>query len=236
MTAVASNSRMQRRAKLGVLPVWRPHNQKAVRWFVSMMNPAETHMIIGNPEIFALESSITEAYERLSFRALGYFVIHIAGRSYGVKEADATMLACSFDEVGRRIAGRGSRIPPFPIDAGAEEIARAFRRALYEDCGEREEIFGMLAPQFVKAICTPRLEWAPDGDEAFDDGSNVVQVEDQERVRLVAYVSSLDGLYDPATLRDVWLSSDEFYNILQNWRDRFEAKWIAAPKMADGND
>jgi hypothetical protein len=192
-------------------------------------------MIIGDPEIFAIESVITKAYERLSFRALGYFIIHIAGRSYGVKEHDATLLAVSFDEVGRRLARRGCHTPDFSIDASAGEIAYAFRRAGYAICEENERFFGMAARQFGKAINAKHLEWAPDGDEAFDDGSYVLQIEDPKRVRLIAYVSTSDYSYEPATLRDVWLSSDDFYDILQNWRDRFEAEWIAAPKLPDGN-
>jgi hypothetical protein len=56
-------------------------------------------MLIGDPRSFAVESEISRAYLRLSSRALGYFVIHINGKSYGVKTADATMLAGSFDEV-----------------------------------------------------------------------------------------------------------------------------------------
>ena len=191
-------------------------------------------MIIGDPEIFAIESVITEAYEGLGLRALGCFVIHIAGRSYGVKEPDATMLACSFDEVGRRLADRGSHIPAFPIDASAGKIAHAFRRAGYTICEESERFLGIAFPQFNESIIAKRLTWAPDGDAAFDDGSYVLQIEDLKKVRLIAYVSTPDNLYDPATLRDVSLSSDDFYDILQDWRDRFEAEWMAAPKVPDG--
>lgn len=189
-------------------------------------------MIIGSPEIFAIESGITEAYERLSLRALGYFVIYVAGRSYGVKELDASMLACSFDEVGRRLAERGSHAPIFPIDADPGEIAHAFIRARYAICEEGEQFFGNDSHSFREA--TKHLEWAPDGDAAFDDGSYVLQIEDTKNVRLIAYVSTPDYWYAPATLHDVWLSSDGFYDILQNWRDSFEAEWIAAPKVPDG--
>jgi hypothetical protein len=81
---------------------------------------------------------MTEAYERLSLRGLGSFVIHVAGRSYGVNQPYATMLACSFDEVDRRLADRGSHVPSFPIDASAGEIAHAFIRAGYSIYEERE--------------------------------------------------------------------------------------------------
>lgn len=61
-------------------------------------------MIIGNPSIFAIESTITRAYERQSLRALGFFVIHVRGHCYGVRSPDSTFLACSYDEVLRRLA------------------------------------------------------------------------------------------------------------------------------------
>jgi hypothetical protein len=198
-------------------------------------------MIVGNPSVFAIESEITEAYERLSFRALGSFVIHIMGRCYGVKEPDASLLAVSFDEVGRRIARRGRHTPPFTMDAKAGDIAHAFRRVLYDGCEEGELFFGMPDPQFHTAISSSRLQWAPDGDEAFDDGSYVLHFEDKNRVRLIAYKSidrnnDLDPSYDTASLRDVWLSQNDFYEILQNWRSRFEAECEQLPKIPMNQD
>lgn len=187
-------------------------------------------MIVGNPKTFAIESVITEAYEHPGLMALGYFVIHICGRSFGLKELDASMLACSFDEVARRIANRGSHRPPFPLDSDAGKIANSFIRAGYEPThDDSEQFFGIVAPRFRKA--TRRLEWAPDGDAAFDDGSYVLHLEDTERVRLIAYSSIPDYVYDPETLRDVWLSSDDFYAVLHSWHDRFEAEWKAARKL-----
>ncbi len=39
-----------------------------------------TEMIVGDPSRFALESEITYAYDLLSQRGLGYFVIHVGGQ------------------------------------------------------------------------------------------------------------------------------------------------------------
>src|ERR1700677_668580 len=64
-------------------------------------------MMFGHPSIFAIESAVTEAYEQLSLRALGFFVIYVGGHSYGLRSPGSTMLACSFDAVRRRIADRG---------------------------------------------------------------------------------------------------------------------------------
>jgi hypothetical protein len=76
-------------------------------------------------------------------------------------------------------------------------------------------------------------QWAPDGDEAFDDGSYVLQFDVDDRVRLIAFKHGERGegwQCDSATLRDVWLAADEFYRILQQWHDAFYAEWVAAPK------
>ena len=188
-------------------------------------------MIIGDPAVFAIESGITEAYLRPSLMALGYFVIHVSGKRFGVKRPDATLLACSFDEVGKRIAERGSHTAPFPFDMNAAKIANAFIRAGYAIHDESEHFFEMPSPQFRNAITTRNLEWAPDGDTAFDDGSYVLQFDNEDTVRLIAYVSTPNYLHDPETLRDVSLNSEDFYEILQNWRDLFENEWKEAPKM-----
>ncbi len=182
-------------------------------------------MIIGNPLKFAIESEITQASERSSQMALGFFVIYVMGRSYGVRAPNATMLGASFNEVHHRIAGRGSHGLPVVMEADAGSVASAFRRAVYGECEEDELFFGMSAAQFRDATYSNHLVWAPDGDEAFDDGSYVLQVESQNQVRLIAFVGTPDFLYDPSSLRDLRLSGDEFYTVLQDWHDGFDAEW-----------
>lgn len=178
-------------------------------------------MMIGNPLKFAIESEITQALERSSQMALGFFVIYVMGHSYGVREPHATTLGASFNEVRRRIDERGSHTLPVVMEADAESVASAFRRAVYGECEEAELFFGMAAAQFRDAIYSNNLVWAPDGDEAFDDGSYVLQVESQDQVRLIAFVGTPDFLYDPSSLRDLRLAGDEFYKVLQDWLDGF---------------
>lgn len=89
-------------------------------------------MKIGDPLILAIESNISQAYNRLSFLALGSFMIQVGGRRYGICEPDATMMGCSFDAVERRVTARGSHVAPF-AEYGAGEIAYAFRSAIYGD-------------------------------------------------------------------------------------------------------
>jgi hypothetical protein len=188
-------------------------------------------MIVGDASIFAIESEITLAYDRLSQLALGFFVLHVMGRCYGMRKPDATMLAVSFDEVGRRIVRRGYHNPSFAKTATAEEIAYSFRRAIYDESKDGELFFGMPVRQFADTVYSNHIEWI--GDEEFDDGSYVLQFEDENRVRLVAFTGTPDFLYDATSLRDACLSADMFYGILQEWHDRFKKEWSSWPKVSE---
>lgn len=189
-------------------------------------------MIIGNPDTFAVESSITHAYARPSLLGLGFFVIYAGGLCYGNRSPKSTMLACSYDEVGRRIAGRGSHSVPFGDDPDAGKIAESIRGALYGLRPEKE-YFGLPLAKFSDSIHSQRVIWAPDGDEAFDDGSYVLQMDNGKQVRLIAFKNAKGTGYDPATLTDIRLPGDHFYCVLQSWRDAFLREWTSMPKVRD---
>ena len=197
-------------------------------------------MIVGDPNTFAIESDFTQVYERLSFRALGFFVLHIGGRRYGLYEPEATLLACSFDEVNQRIARRGTHTAPFAEEPNAGGIADALRYSVFGDAEDEEIVYGIPRSQFVEFFYSKsHIEWAPDGDQAFDDGSRVLHFDVQDRVRLIAYGLKPwkdDFCHDPDTLKDVWLNADEFYGILQRWHDTFEAEWKISPKILQLDD
>jgi hypothetical protein len=197
-------------------------------------NQESSEMIVGHASTFAIESEIGSAYEEPGLLALGFFVIHILGRRYGVKEPDATMLSNSFTEVCRRLAERGLHNAPFAAGTEAAQVAVAFRRAVYTECDEGELFFGMALSEFTEALYSNRLVWAPDGDEAFDDGSYVLQFDIGDRVRLIAFnsTSDEDPLWDPTSLREVWLAADQFYGVLHEWRDKFRLEWESLPKAS----
>lgn len=186
-------------------------------------------MIIGEPSVFAVESSITEAYEELYLRALGFFVIYVDGLFYGRRSANSTMLARSFDEVGNRIAMRGSHVVPFVAETDAGRIATAFRNAIYGE-EQKASYFDIPLSQFMGMIYSKRIVWAPDGDEAFDDGSYVLQFDVQDQVRLIAFKTVTCHPYDLATIREICLPADEFYGLLQRWHGAFENEWASLPK------
>jgi hypothetical protein len=186
-------------------------------------------MIVGNPSIFAIESSITTAYERPSFRALGFFVIFVDGKMYGQRTPDSTMLACSYGEVVRRIGQHGKHDVCFSMADGGE-IAWAFRSVFYSE-NTLDTFFGISSSAFGEMIKTKHVVWAPDGDEAFDDGSYILQFDFENKVRLIAFKSTKEQLYDPSSLSDVWLTADSFYKVLKQWVEAFDAEWRSLPKV-----
>ena len=187
-------------------------------------------MISGNPSIFAIESNISRAYERMSLRGLGFFVIYVSGRCYGVRTPENTMLSCSYDEVAARISMRGKHDVPFATEPDGGKIADAFRAAIYSD-EPQEGYFNLPLLSFTDLIHSKCIMWAPDGDEAFDDGSFILHFDVNESVRLIAFKSNLGYVHEPGSLIDVWLPADDFYGILQRWRDAFDTEWKSMPKL-----
>lgn len=181
-------------------------------------------MIIGNTNTFAIESEIGRAYSRLSLRALGFFNIHISGMRYGLKAEDASLLACSFDAVGRRILHSGKHVATFSRASDPIEIANAFRTAFYGDKSEASYL-GVPSDDFVNEFESGELVWAPDGDSAFDDGSYILQFDFDDQVRIIGFKSDLGVLCSPETLKDIWLPSQEYYEILQIWHEKFLEEW-----------
>jgi hypothetical protein len=111
-------------------------------------------------------------------------------------------------------------------------IAEAYRSAVYEE-NPRSAYFGLAHKAFVESIHIANIQWAPDGDAAFDDDSYILQSDVDSQVRLIAFKSTPTGSYDPSTLADLWIPAREFYQILQRWHDDFVAEWTFLPKATD---
>jgi hypothetical protein len=188
-------------------------------------------MIVGDPSTVAIESNIIEAYKELGLMALGSFVIHVGGRRYGRIAPDSSMLACSFGAVERRIDARSTHIAPFSTAGDAGRIASALLVAVYSD-EQAESYFGIPLDEFCDYFSASSSDclWAPDGDQAFDDGSYVLQFDVGDQVRVIAFKRTDGYRYDSNTLSDVWLSADAFYDVLRQWRDGFRLEWSLATR------
>lgn len=180
-------------------------------------------MIVGSSNVFAIESEITEAVPNIAQLALGFFVIHINGWVFGVKEPDATMLGCSFGEVSNRLRRRGTHSFAVLDDVDPVTIAQAYLDAIYRG-GPRTGYFGLSQQGFADAVHSSAVRWAPDGDEAFDDGSYVLQFDVGNRIRLVGFVNTDFANDVPATVKEIWLDADFFYDVLSRWRNLFASE------------
>lgn len=190
-------------------------------------------MQVGDPSTLAIESSITQPYERPSQRALGFFILYVGGKSYGVRSPEATLLACSFDAVRHRIARRGEHCVVFGSEPDTAKIVDAVHASMYDDDRHGESFFGMSADELREALGSNEIVWAPDGDAAFDDGGHVLQFDQGDRVRLIAFKNTRDPNDVLSTLAEAWMDADEFYELLDKWQTKFEAEWAAALKGGD---
>jgi hypothetical protein len=151
-------------------------------------------------------------------------------RIYGVREPDASMLACSFDEVNERWQRRGTHCVPFLSGVNAELIAEAFLDAGYRET-DRVDYFGMSRADFLETLYAHAIVWAPDGDAAFDDGSHILHFDVGHRVRLVAFINEATNDDVLKTMSETWLEADPFYDILARWSGLFLEEW--ASKLED---
>jgi Immunity protein 42 len=185
-------------------------------------------MIIGNTNKLALEFEITKAYEQLSQLALGFFVIYVSGRRYGVREPEATLLAASLDAVKRRIVSRGKHTVPFDPESSAGDIADAYLAATYDEDRQAERFFGMSGDSFRDALVSKDVVWAPDGDSAFDDGGHILQFDIGVRVRVIGFRNADEKTEISRDVSDIWIGADEFYGLLIQWQSAFDQSWADA--------
>jgi len=180
---------------------------------------------------FAIKSFISSAYINESIMAIGYFLIEIKGVTYGVKKDDATALGNSYGAVIHRLELEGKHIAPTElIILPSLELAQTTYNSLYgrlDKQGSWE--YDISCEKLADTIYGNNLIWAPDGDEAFDDGSFVFQFDiDDKTVRLIGYGTNDD--YSVHTVRDLIISSDEYYSTLKEWSDGFYMEWQSFEK------
>jgi hypothetical protein len=171
---------------------------------------------------------MSSAYNSPSIYGIGYFVIHIKDNIYGIKSKGATALACSYDAVIDRIKKRGTHIcPEFITDLSALELSDLFEGVLYRDKKEYKmpDNIGVLHNELSDIVYQNELLWVPDGDEAFDDGSRIIQFDIEQTVRLIGYKSLHKNKIDIKTLTDLTMDAEQYYTTLENWSNNFYNEW-----------
>ena len=179
----------------------------------------------GDRSRILIESKITQVYDNVSLRGLGYFVIYIKNYRYGVYSDEATALGCSFDSIKERIDMRGKHIAQFSTEKKPELIAEAVKNALYTDNTLETTFFGIPINEFSDIIYKNKIIWAPDGDEAFDDGSYILQFDVDRKVRIIGFKCLDNFRCDPKTVNELWIDAKDFYDTLQEWYNGFLNEW-----------
>lgn len=172
-------------------------------------------MIVGDPSRIAIESQMLRAIDSVGQQALGFFVVHIGGREYGIRAPDATMMGCSLQGVSSRLAARGTHVSEALARTPAAQIAAAYISIFYDTGGH--SFADLREEDFLKS----NARWCPDGDEAFDDGSNILQLDLGGKVRIIAFKNNE---YQVDNLVEQYLDADEFYSTLQKWHRDFQAE------------
>jgi hypothetical protein len=187
-------------------------------------------MIIGN-KVFSIESYISSVNEHPSIRGLGYFIINIKNQVYGIKDDEATLLACSYDSMVNRFFDFGKHIISEEINImDGLEIAEYFEKILYD---ERYKSDGRMDNKIKDMIYHNKLVLAPDGDEAFDDGSRIFQFDIKDKVRLIGYKSLKNNIIDRKTLTDLIIDAGFFYETINDWSDSFLKEWDALARKGN---
>lgn len=172
---------------------------------------------------FAIQSDVSRFCPEEHVVAIGYFNVRINQVVFGVKKDTATLLACSLQEVEKRLLERGKHLSPFADVASDVEIARAYCERAYGADIDGRLFLGLTSDQFGIILRENSWLWAPDGDEAFDDGSTILQFDHGDRVRLVGF-KDVSGVLSEESISGIWLSSNTFYSTLVEWLQSFKSE------------
>jgi hypothetical protein len=169
-------------------------------------------LLVGSPSSLAIESSISRVTDHSL--GLGYFVVHLGGRQFGVRREDATLLGNSYDEVVSHIARRGRHTFPRELQSSAVELAVGYLRGEFLEVATNDD------RRLAGALHGAGVVWSG-GDEAFDDGSLLLLFDRRETVRIIGIVNSGDITEMRRSVAEVEMSGDEFYGTLDRWSQRF---------------
>ncbi|MBB4100454.1 hypothetical protein GGR46_004026 [Sphingomonas kyeonggiensis] len=183
------------------------------------------HILVGNPEMLAIESCVDEFVAQKSQMGIGYFLIHVGGRQYGVKKPRACVMGNSYNEIVSRISQDGKHILNSSSKIDSKELSIYILNSIYNRGFEGGVIPSQWSKEIDDNLYANALIWAPDGDSAFDDGSHVVQVDDGQFARITAFINAETQDEFENSISDVILRRETFYETLGAWAREFDGQW-----------
>ncbi len=181
-------------------------------------------MLIGDPSVFAIESGVSRHLVSRSQMAVGYFLIHVGGIEFGVREQEASLLACSYDSVCERIQNRCNHRLKLKRAYQTLELVQAYQSAIYGVGPECETYLGLDVESFRDQFARSKVGWAPDGDEAFDDGSHIMQFDTEDDVCLIGFKNDhyIENIQE---IVEISMDGDAYYGVLETWSELFLSEW-----------
>lgn len=156
--------------------------------------------------------------------SVGKFVIYLGGRKFGIDTPDATVLGCTYDSAIKRLRHRGGHVYENEPGFGTEDFLAKYQAVEFgigrawpypEDASDRA---------FRNALHDRNLILAPDGEEAFDDGSNILQIDTAEGVEVLGFLNEEKPSLVAASLVHLKMDAESFYLPLRDWTNWFEVE------------
>lgn len=166
-------------------------------------------MIFGNKDFFAIEVEVNNVFHD-EFIGEGKFIIYINNKSYGVHSPYATMFFCIMEQICYFINNKVNVNNIFK-DYSYKDISKCYYNQNYSDI-----ILNEYSKEFLKQT-KQLITWAPEA--AFDDGSYLIQIDDDELTRLIAFKSYSNGSIcsvEEGTETEIILDRHEYIKILQS--------------------
>ncbi len=175
-------------------------------------------MLFGNKEKFAIEFEVKEIYHDKRFIGDGFFVVYIDGFMYGRKEDDATSFGCIRSTLKYFDVLQSPSKNPFNKYECYELCDKFYDTAYRMERRYKEEEI----KDFIKEaeITYDKREnclldyWTP-MEEAFDDGSFVLQLNEGDSVRLLGFKTSDDETYNIENVHGAIIQKEKFSSIIQ---------------------
>lgn len=174
---------------------------------------------------FGIRTHIEEVFTKPHVMAMGSHRFRVGSNWYGCAEPDATLLGCSRDAIVERLQQRGRRVSDGLGDQDPAMVMQAWLVSEYgRDIVPWAPINGMDRERLNKAIHFNYVRMAPDGDAAFDDGSQILQFDVGETVLIVACrIGGEAGWPVAKDLSVARLPAGAFYSALEEWLRAFDA-------------
>lgn len=180
-------------------------------------------MLFGDKKVFGIEFEVKELYHNKSFIGDGFFVVYIDGFMYGIREDDASSFGAILWTLKESCSSFIHMKNPFN-NFEDFEICDKFYDANYRSenrypektkmdydctylvkpgCDERD---GNLANRFL-------IYWAQ-MEEAFDDGSFILQINEEKYIRILGFKASAN--YDVENVHSAKVPIEDFFSTLQS--------------------